>query len=429
MSAIDAVWDIRRRLGARPLINLTGTLTAYGGISARPEAIEAAAAIMGRGVDIVELQACASRIIAEATGSEAGFVAACSSAGICMAIAGAMTGSDLALIERLPDTAGMRSGVVIQTGHLVNYGHSISQDIRQTGARVVAIGDANASRTHQLEAALGPETAAALYVVSHHCMPYGQIPFADFVRVCHERSIPVIVDLAAEYDLTGYLRQGADVTIHSSHKFLGGATAGIVAGRKDLVRAAYLQTWGIGRPMKVGKEGVAGALAALERWRARDHDAERRRARMTLELLAPALRRLPRSHRRSRSGPDRQPVRPPQGLRGPGAGRSFGAGAGRSARDRGSADRGALAPARARLLRDGPALAGGWRGGGGRRPDLRRAGWRPGRRPGGGAGRRVSVEGEEGTGPGRLARRALTVRVLAGSGRLVVDSLRPRGEG
>ena len=283
MSAIDAVRDIRQRLGARPLINLTGTLTAYGGISARPEAIEAAAAIMGRGVDIVELQACASRIIAEATGSEAGFVAACSSAGICMAIAGAMTGSDLALIERLPDTAGMRSGVVIQTGHLVNYGHSISQDIRQTGARVVAIGDANASRTHQLEAALGPETAAALYVVSHHCMPYGQIPFADFVRVCHERSIPVIVDLAAEYDLTGYLRQGADVTIHSSHKFLGGATAGIVAGRKDLVRAAYLQTWGIGRPMKVGKEGVAGALAALERWRARDHDAERRQARLTLD--------------------------------------------------------------------------------------------------------------------------------------------------
>jgi uncharacterized pyridoxal phosphate-dependent enzyme len=293
MSAMDPAQDIRQRLGARPLIKLTGTLTAYGGISARPEAIEAAAAIMGRGVDIVELQACASRIIAEATGAEAGFVAACSSAGICMALAGAMTGSDLALIERLPDTTGMRSGVVIQTGHLVNYGHSISQDIRQTGARVVAIGDANATRTHQLQAALRPDTAAALYVVSHHCMPYGQIPFAAFVGACHEHGIPVIVDLAAEYDLTGYLRQGADVTIHSSHKFLGGATAGIVAGKKNLIRAAWLQSFGIGRPMKVGKESVASALVALQSWMVRDHDNERQRAREKLEYWRARLERYP----------------------------------------------------------------------------------------------------------------------------------------
>lgn len=112
--------DVRRRLGVRPLINLTGTLTTYGGISACPEAIEAAAAIMSRGVDIVELQANASRIIAGATGAAAGFVAACSSAGICMAVAGAMTGDDLARIEQLPDTTGMRSEVVIQAGHVVN---------------------------------------------------------------------------------------------------------------------------------------------------------------------------------------------------------------------------------------------------------------------------------------------------------------------
>lgn len=276
--------DIRQRLGARPLINLTGTLTAYGGISARPEAIEAAAAIMGKGVDIVELQACASRIIGDATGAEAGFVAACSSAGICMAIAGAMTGNDLALIERLPDTQGLADGVIIQTGHLVNYGHAISQDIRQTGARVVAIGDVNAAKIHQLEAALTSDVAAALYVVSHHCMAYGQIPFPEFVRLCHAHAVPVIVDLAAEYDLTGYLRHGADITIHSSHKFLGGATAGIVAGRKDLIRAAYLQNFGIARPMKAGKESVAGALAAMETWLARDHVAERRAARDALEV-------------------------------------------------------------------------------------------------------------------------------------------------
>ncbi len=80
--------DIRERLGATPVINLTGTLTTLGGINARPEAIAAAAEIMACGVDIVELQAAASRLIAAVTGAEAGFVSACSSAGICMATTG-----------------------------------------------------------------------------------------------------------------------------------------------------------------------------------------------------------------------------------------------------------------------------------------------------------------------------------------------------
>ena len=67
---------------------------------------------------------------------------------------------------------------------------------------------------------------------------------------------------------------GADLAIWSAHKFLGGPTAGIVAGRKELVRAVYLQNRGLGRHMKVGKEGVLGTIAALEAWARRDHAAE-----------------------------------------------------------------------------------------------------------------------------------------------------------
>ncbi|MBL8599976.1 MAG: aminotransferase class V-fold PLP-dependent enzyme [Devosia sp.] len=272
MTASD---DIRVRLGAEAVINLTGTLTTLGGISARPEAIAAAAEILGRGVDIVGLQAAASRAIAEVMETEAGFVSACSAAGICMAIAGAMAGDRMAAIERLPDTTGMKNEVVVQVGHLVNYGHPIEQDVRLTGARVVPFGAVNSATQSQLEGAIGPNTAAALYVVSHHCAPDGQLPIADFVRVCHARGVPVIVDLAAEYDIHSYLRAGADITIHSAHKFLGGATAGVVAGRKELVRAAFLQGYGIGRPMKVGKEGIAAAIVALRAFAAGDRAAER----------------------------------------------------------------------------------------------------------------------------------------------------------
>ena len=90
--------------------------------------------------------------------------------------------------------------------------------------------------------------------------------------------VPVIVDAASEYDLKGFLAAGADIVVYSAHKFLGGPTAGIVAGRKDLVRAAYLQNCGIGRGMKVGKESIAGAMAALEAWAQRDHAARARRS-------------------------------------------------------------------------------------------------------------------------------------------------------
>jgi D-glucosaminate-6-phosphate ammonia-lyase len=281
--------DIRVRLGAGAVINLTGTLTTLGGISARPEAIAAAAEIMGQGVVMVDLQAAASRVIADATGAEAGFVSACSAAGICMAIAGAMTGDAMNRIEQLPDTSGMKNEVVVQVGHLVNYGHPIEQDVRLTGARVVAFGSVNSTTQAQLDGAIGPNTAAALYVVSHHCAPDGQLPIADFVRVCHARGVPVIVDLAAEYEIHGYLAAGADITIHSAHKFLGGATAGVVAGRKDLVRSAFLQNYGIGRPMKVGKEGIAAAIVALQSYAAGNREAERAALRVPLDHWRAAL--------------------------------------------------------------------------------------------------------------------------------------------
>ncbi len=46
--------------------------------------------------------------------------------------------------------------------------------------------------------------------------------------------VPAIVDAASEYDLKGFLQRGADVVIYSAQNFLGGPTAGLVAGRRDL---------------------------------------------------------------------------------------------------------------------------------------------------------------------------------------------------
>ncbi len=285
--------DPRLGEGLRPIVNASGTMTSLGASIVAPEVIAAAAPFLTQFVEINDLQRKASAVIARACGAEAGYVTACSSAGITLAVAGAMTGSDFAAIERLPDTSGLKNEVVIQTGHLVNYGAPVEQAVRLAGARVVPFGAATEAQAYQLAAAITPRTAAALYVVSHHTVGYGQIPLPQFIAECHAKGVKVIVDGAAQYELKGFIAAGADIAVYSAHKFLGGLTAGIVAGRRDLVRAAFLQNQGIGRGMKVGKEGVVGAMAALRAWDKRDHAADRAAEARHLALWQERLANMP----------------------------------------------------------------------------------------------------------------------------------------
>ena len=285
--------DIHTRFGLRRIINCSGTMTGLGASIVVPEAREAIAAVLDQWTEIADLQRAASKTIARLTGAEAGCVTASCSAAITLSIAGLMTGRDMGLIERLPDTDGLRNEVVIQTGHLVDYGAPIDQSIRLSGARVVAFGQATEARPHQLAAAINERTVAALYTVSHHCVQYGQLPLNLFCEIAHENGVPVIVDAASEYDLRGFLAQGADLVLYSGHKFLGGPTSGIITGKAEFVAAAYLQNHGIGRGFKVGKEGIAGVIAALDAWENRDHTAVRRRESEALNLWKSVLNDSP----------------------------------------------------------------------------------------------------------------------------------------
>jgi len=266
--------ELLARHGLTPLLNASGTETVFGASPVHPDIIRDIASILVVSVDMAELQAVASRVIADVTGAQAGTVTNCSSASIVIAMAACMAGEDRGRIAQLPDTTGMRHEVVIQKGHVVDYGALITGDIRLSGARPVEIGAATETALYQLRAAFNERTAAALYVVSHHTAQSGMIPLTDFIEVAHTAGVPVIVDAAAEYDWPGVLALGADLVLFSIQKAAGGPTAGIIAGSKDLVASCAAQRFGIGRPMKAGKEAVIGAIAALERWSQRDEPAE-----------------------------------------------------------------------------------------------------------------------------------------------------------
>lgn len=285
--------DIRTSLGLRPVINVSGTMTSLGASIVVPEAIAAMTSILPQFVEMNDLQRKASAVIARLTGGEAGFVTASCAAGITLAVAGTITGSDLLAIEKLPSVSTEKNEVLVQMGHIVSYGAPVDQSIRLAGAKTVMIGQATSTHRHHMENAITEKTAAALYVVSHHVVDYGLLKLTEFVEIAHAKSVPVIVDAASEYDLRCFLEQGADIVLYSGHKFLGGPTSGIVAGRKDLVRNAFLQNMGIGRGMKVGKESVFGLMAALEAWEKRDHDGIRARETSYLHLWRDTLENRP----------------------------------------------------------------------------------------------------------------------------------------
>ena len=265
--------EIGKWLQKNRVINLSGTMTSIGASIINGSVVDAMNQCCEVFIDMDALQAKASQCISEITGSQAGCVTACTASGICISIAAAMTGTNLGLAEELPDISNVeKSEVVIQKGHAVSYGSNITQKIRITGACPVEVGSSNLSNLYQLNNAINPSTCAAIWVVSHHTVQSGLIDIEQFIGLCREKNVPVIVDAASEYDLRTFIDLGASIVIYSGHKFLGGPTSGILAGNECLIRSAYMhQTSGLGRAMKVGKESIVGVIAALERWQSTNH--------------------------------------------------------------------------------------------------------------------------------------------------------------
>lgn len=227
------------------------------------------------------------------TGAEAGCVVNCSSAGMAIAAAAALTGSDPAKIKALPRVTWPRKKILIQKGQVTGAGDCpVWQVIQMTGAEYLEIGEALDCATFHLRAALDDTVAAAFYVMEDTFAP-NLLPLETFVSICHERGVPVICDAAYLTDFTMLATLGVDLAIYSGQKWLGGCTSGIVAGRRDLVHACFMQEMGIGRPMKVGKEGIVGIMASIDRWMNRDKAAIAARESKLANTIASFVKDLP----------------------------------------------------------------------------------------------------------------------------------------
>jgi len=288
------------------IINAAGYLTRLGNSIMDPPVLRAMEEASRSFVELDKAQLAASGIIAAITGADAGYVVGGAAAGLALAAAACIAGDDLDRIRRLPDTEGMPNEIILPEGHEIYY----ERFIRLAGARLTFVPDEAA-----LDKAIGPDTVGIFYEASMS----GPIAQASLVARGQAAGIPVVADAAVSVpparNLRAILADGTDLAVFTGSKAVRGpAGSGFVAGRGDLVRSVMLQhqdwdvavelgnardqwLWatsppfvmGMGRAFKVGKEDIAGLVAALQAYDQRDHDADLRDWSARLRSIAAEL--------------------------------------------------------------------------------------------------------------------------------------------
>jgi D-glucosaminate-6-phosphate ammonia-lyase len=262
--------EVYTRIGVRPFINCTATLTINGGSLTLPEVIVAMEQASHFHINLDELMEKVGDRLAELLQVEWGIVTAGTAAALTHATAGVLAGTDPEKIQRLPNLDGLKNEVIIPRESRNAYDHAV----RTLGVTVIEV-----NSDQELRAAIGPRTAMIELLGNY--FGKANLDLKDIAPIAREAHIPIIVDAAADYLIVPnpYIAQGADLVAYSGGKIIRGPQGGgLLLGRRDLVRAAWANSaphHAFGRALKVTKEEVIGVLRAVEAWRSdRDLSAD-----------------------------------------------------------------------------------------------------------------------------------------------------------
>lgn len=169
--------------------------------------------------------------------------------------------------------------VIVSRGEMVEIGGSfrIPEIMELAGCRLVDVGCTNKTHLEDYEKAITAETALILSVHQSNYAVKGfasQVGIAELAALAHEKGLLCVHDLGsgALADLTMYglphepsvpesLDAGADVTLFSGDKLLGGPQCGIILGKRDLL--ADMRKNQLYRVFRVGKLTLAALEATL----------------------------------------------------------------------------------------------------------------------------------------------------------------------
>ncbi|MFD1804588.1 DgaE family pyridoxal phosphate-dependent ammonia lyase [Mixta tenebrionis] len=266
--------SIYEKYGLKQVINASGRMTILGVSTPTADVVETVKYGLNHYFEIKDLVDKTGAYIASLLGAENAVVVSCASAGIAQSVAAVIVKDDRWLLDNLHAAAlTVPHEIVLPKGHNVNFGAPVGTMVTLGGGRLVEAGYANECTPEQLAAAISPQTAAVMYIKSHHCVQKSHLSVEQAAAVARQHNVPLIVDAAAEEDLQRYYQQGADLVIYSGAKAIEGPTSGLVVGRHQYVEWVKRQSAGIGRAMKVGKEGILGLTQAIENYLTREKES------------------------------------------------------------------------------------------------------------------------------------------------------------
>ena len=287
--------NVYQELGIQPVLNFRGTHTVIGASKEWPELHEAMGEAARHFVVLDELQDKIGERLAKLIGCEDAMVTTGAAGGITLGTCASLTGSDREKVRRLPDLTGMKTEVVIQKVHRNGYDHAV----RNTGVKIIDV-----ESKEQLLNAVGPQTAMMYYLggSTGDWAWETPVPLEECLSIAHKVGFPVLVDAANMLPPWGNLQKlaalGTDLICTSGGKHMRGPQcSGILAGRKDLVRAARLNSNphsdSLGRPLKVGREEMVGVYLAAEKYSRLDFAALERESFEQAEFLSRELKKIP----------------------------------------------------------------------------------------------------------------------------------------
>mgnify|MGYP001275997889 CR=1 FL=1 len=258
---------IYTQLGIRTLINAAGTYTTLSGSIMLPEVVAAMEDASKQHVEIEELQQIVGKRIAELVKVEAALVTSGCAAALTLGTAACVQTSP----EGISNENTFKNQVVLQKSHRFSFDRAI----RNVGVELIEV-----ETVDELNNAINERTGMLFFL--NFLNNESKIGRKEFAQIANREKIPALIDAAADLPPARNLRilteMGYDLATFSGGKGLRGPQAsGLLIGREELVKAAYLHgpphEDSVGRIGKVSKEGIIGLLKAIELYLERDHEA------------------------------------------------------------------------------------------------------------------------------------------------------------
>lgn len=250
-------------LGLKKVINASGKMTILGVSKVSQGVLEAQRYGGEHFFEMADLAVKTGAYLASLLKVEDAQIVSSASAGIAQSVAAVIgKGNSYHLYHPYSPKITNRE-IIMPKGHNVDYGTPVELMVAQGGGEVVEAGYANMCTADHIEQMITPNTAAILYIKSHHTVQKSMLTVAQAAEVAQAHHLPLIVDAAAEEDLFAYIEAGADLVIYSGAKALSGPSAGLVIGKARYIEWVRLQSKGVGRSMKIGKDNMLGFTEAV----------------------------------------------------------------------------------------------------------------------------------------------------------------------